>query len=106
AETPLPTVVPAYTSTPRPTASAPSGSFPAAAATIAPTRPPTSTPAPRGTFTGPGVPDSRLAPTATPVDSNEPNDTAAQAKALGGTPLEGWVNGPGDVDVFSVAVGQ
>src|SRR5439155_16027219 len=93
------------TSSPRPTNTRPSGSFPDPLLT-APTRIPTATrtPAPRGTFVG--VPPEVVLPQPTePVpDANEPNDTIGRATALGASPIEGAIGGPNDVDVFRIDV--
>lgn len=92
------------TSTPRPTQTRPRGPSIQPAQLWTPTRPPTRTPAPRGTFTGPGVERPEEFPEAGPTDSNEPNDSQAEAVGLGATPLEGAIGAAADVDVFAVNV--
>jgi hypothetical protein len=104
-DTPTPTVVPAYTSTPRPTPTFPRGSFPNPQAGVTLTVPSPRTSAPRGTFI-PRTVEPKVVPTETPIDANEPNDAPAQATGLSATPLDAAINGPGDTDVYQVAVSQ
>lgn len=101
--TPTPTLVPAYTSTPRPSPTLMTGSLPMPPPSATPTRPPTRTPAPRGTFVGSAGSD-RPEPTETPIDFNEPNDTPNRATPLDAAPMDAYVNGPNDVDVYRFTV--
>jgi hypothetical protein len=106
-DTPTPTVVPAYTSTPRPTPTLMRGSFPQPPMTFVPTRRPTVNPGVRGTIIPTSEAEaSRFAPTPTPIDTNEPNDTPAFATQITANPIEAVINGPDDVDVYQVAVDQ
>jgi hypothetical protein len=104
---PTPPLIPPLTSTPRPTNTRPSGSFPDRVLT-APTRIPTATrtPAPRGTFVGVPPEVALPAPTEPVPDPNEPNDSIGQASPLGASPIQGAIGGPGDVDVFRIDVAE
>jgi hypothetical protein len=103
-DTPTPTVVPAYTTTPRPTATRPSSSFPVAPGLITVTVGPTRTPPPRGSPIE--RPELTKEPTEGPYDPFEPNDVTGQATALSATPLDAAINYPTDVDVYRVQVDQ
>jgi hypothetical protein len=103
-DSPTPTVVPAYTTTPRPTATRPGSSFPVAPFLLSPTVGPTRTPPPRGSPIE--RPELTKEPTETPYDPNEPNDVQGQATALSATPLDAAINSPTDVDVYAVVVDQ
>lgn len=105
-ETATPPLVPPNTSTPRPTATMPGGSFPNPTFLTTPRVPPTRTPAPRGTFTGPvdGLPTPEPEPR--PFDPNEPNDTPARATRIDPNPIEAAIGGFDDVDVYRVDVSQ
>jgi hypothetical protein len=97
--------VPPPTSSPRPTNTRPSGSLPDRILTRpTPIPPPTRTPAPRGTFVGPGAARAATAAAEEAGDPNEPNDTTADATPLGASPLEAAIGGPEDVDVYRVDV--
>jgi hypothetical protein len=104
-----PTVVPAYTSTPRPSPTRPSSSFPQAPNLITPSVGPTRTPPPRfSPFPRPELTETALARSETEpsFDPNEPNDSPDQATPLSATPLDAAIDPANDVDVYAVTVDQ